>query len=165
MFSKTKPTTNDASCKSCKRPLVSVWHVMHRTMTFTIAEAAMERNSEQRDTGSPVDSDSFRPETWIVGQLTAPTWPTTQLQFKVVEDKETCPEMPGKVFHAEKMLSRNHCFHKTCSCAFDCKRPLDSTSCCDAPDGEILQALLWKELWTHGYGYGGAGTVPALYGS
>lgn len=28
------------------------------------------------------------------------------------KDKETCPRCLGKVFHAERMLSKNHSFHK-----------------------------------------------------
>ena len=92
------------------------------------------------------------------------------------------------VFHAERMLSKNnvisciyciywigkigfYCvnnfiffqsFHKTCFTCYDCKRPLDSTSCNDAPNGEIFCKLCYaKNFGPKGYGYGG-GSMPAL---
>jgi cysteine/glycine-rich protein len=67
------------------------------------------------------------------------------------------------VFHAEKMLSKHNVFHKPCFTCLDCKRPLDSTLCCDSPDGEIYcKPCYGKNFGPKGYGYGGAGTMPAL---
>ena len=79
------------------------------------------------------------------------------------EDKDTCPRCNGKVFHAERMLSKNHSYHKACFTCLECQRPLDSMTCCDAPDGEIFCKLCYgKNYGPHGYGFGGAGSVPAL---
>lgn len=76
--------------------------------------------------------------------------------------KDTCPRCGGQVFHAEKMLSKNNVFHKNCFSCFDCKRPLDSTLCNDAPNGEIFCKLCYgKNFGPKGYGYGG-GSMPAL---
>ena len=93
--------------------------------------------------------------------------PTLVFDTKAIEgdanDKETCPRCKGKVFHAEKMLSKNHCFHKTCFHCKECQRPLDSMTCCDSQDGEIFCKLCYgKNFGPHGYGFGGAGSVPAL---
>ena len=72
--------------------------------------------------------------------------------------KDTCPRCGGQVFHAEKMLSRKNVFHKPCFSCLECKRPLDSTLCCDSPDGEIYcKACYGKYFGPKGYGYGGAG--------
>jgi hypothetical protein len=54
-------------------------------------------------------------------------------------------------------------FHKPCFTCLDCKRPLDSTLCCDSPDGEIYcRPCYGKNFGPKGYGYGGSGTAPAL---
>lgn len=77
-------------------------------------------------------------------------------------DKDTCPRCGGMVFHAERMLSKNNSFHKTCFTCYDCKRPLDSTLCNDAPNDEIFCKLCYgKNFGPKGYGYGG-GSMPAL---
>jgi len=93
--------------------------------------------------------------------------PTLALDTKTIqgnkEDKETCPRCNGKVFHAEKMMSKKHCFHKKCFTCMECQRPLDSMTCCDSPEGEIFCKLCYgKNFGPHGYGFGGAGSVPAL---
>ena len=80
-----------------------------------------------------------------------------------VEDKDTCPRCSGKVFHAEKMMSKSHCYHKPCFLCLECQKPLDSVSCCDSPEGEIFCKLCYaKNFGPHGYGFGGSGSVPAL---
>ncbi len=99
--------------------------------------------------------------------------------------KDTCPRCGGQVFHAEKMLSKNNVsaqqawrrkstspsnpsfsmqvFHKQCFTCVECRRPLDSTSCCDSPDGEIYcRGCYGKIFGPKGYGYGGSGSMPAL---
>ena len=54
-------------------------------------------------------------------------------------------------------------FHKPCFNCFECSRPLDSTLCCDSPDGEIFcKACYGKIFGPKGYGYGGSGAMPAL---
>ncbi len=54
-------------------------------------------------------------------------------------------------------------FHKQCFSCFDCKRPLDSTLCCDAPNDEIFCKICYaKNFGPKGYGYGGSGSMPAL---
>ena len=53
-------------------------------------------------------------------------------------------------------------FHKKCFTCFDCKKPLDSTSCNDAPNGEIFcKSCYGKNFGPKGYGYGGS-NVPAM---
>ncbi|CAB4065063.1 Cysteine and glycine-rich protein 3,Cysteine and glycine-rich protein 2,Cysteine and glycine-rich protein 1,Muscle LIM protein Mlp84B [Lepeophtheirus salmonis] len=77
--------------------------------------------------------------------------------------KDACPRCGGQVFHAEKMLSKRNTFHKSCFSCFECRRPLDSTCCCDAPEGEIFcKQCYGKNFGPKGYGYGGTGSVPAL---
>lgn len=93
--------------------------------------------------------------------------PTLVFDTKLIkgdtEDKETCPRCGGKVFHAERMMSKKHSYHKPCFTCLECQRPLDSMTCCDSPDGEIFcKACYGKNFGPHGYGFGGAGSVPAL---
>jgi len=77
--------------------------------------------------------------------------------------KDTCPRCEGEVFHAERMLSKEHVFHKKCFTCLECNRPLDSTLCNDSPDGEIFCRLCYgKNFGPKGYGFGGTGSVPAL---
>ena len=71
---------------------------------------------------------------------------------------EGCPRCDGQVFHAEQMFSKNKKYHKKCfTCATqDCKRPLDSVNCCDAPNGEIYcRGCYGKMFGAKGYGFGG----------
>jgi len=76
------------------------------------------------------------------------------------EDKETCPRCEGKVFHAEKMLSKERSYHKPCFNCLECHKPLDSVTCCDSPSGEIFcKACYGKNFGPHGYGFG---STPAL---
>ena len=97
------------------------------------------------------------------------------------QNRDTCPRCGGIVFHAERMLSKENVstinisilsililmfgfqsFHKKCFTCFDCKRPLDSTTVCDAPNGEIFCKLCYgKNFGPKGYGFGGS-SVPAL---
>ena len=63
--------------------------------------------------------------------------------------------------HSEVSSFQLKAFHKKCFTCLDCKRPLDSTLCCDTPDGEIICKLCYgKNYGPKGYGYGGgAGTL------
>ena len=56
-----------------------------------------------------------------------------------------CPRCEGQVFHAEQMFSKGKTYHKKCfTCNTEgCKKPLDSVSACDAPDGEIYCKGMW----------------------
>jgi len=77
-------------------------------------------------------------------------------------NKDTCPRCGGIVFHAERMLSKSNSFHKKCFTCFECKKPLDSTSCNDAPNGEIFcKACYGKNFGPKGYGFAGS-NVPAM---
>jgi len=93
-----------------------------------------------------------------------PTVPVNVASIQGIDGgKDTCPRCGGQVFHAERMLSKNNVFHKVCFTCLECKRPLDSTSCCDSPDGEIFCKLCYaKNYGPKGYGFGGTGSVPAL---
>ena len=103
----------------------------------------------------------------IVSESKISDRPTLVFDTKAIKgdakDKDTCPRCKGKVFHAERMLSKKHSFHKTCFSRLECQRPLDSMTFCDAPDGEIFCKLCYgKKFGPHGYGFGGTGSVPAL---
>jgi len=52
-------------------------------------------------------------------------------------DRSSCPRCHGKVFEAEKMVTRIGCYHKNCFSCIECARKLDSMTCCEGPDCEI----------------------------
>jgi len=54
-----------------------------------------------------------------------------------VHDKLTCPRCGGKVFEAERMVTRVGSYHKPCFSCIDCNKKLDSMTCCEGPDNEI----------------------------
>ncbi|TRY73464.1 hypothetical protein TCAL_02229 [Tigriopus californicus] len=63
-------------------------------------------------------------------------------------DKQSCPRCTGKVFEAERMVTRVGSFHRNCFSCIDCNRKLDSTTCCEGPDGEIY----CKSCYSFGFG-------------
>ena len=46
-------------------------------------------------------------------------------------DKLTCPRCSGKVFEAERMVTRVGSYHKPCFSCIECSKKLDSTTCCE----------------------------------
>jgi len=52
-------------------------------------------------------------------------------------DMDTCPRCNGKVFEAEKCVTKVGSFHSNCFSCIECTRKLDSVTCCEGPDGEI----------------------------
>ena len=46
-------------------------------------------------------------------------------------DKLTCPRCSGKVFEAERMVTRVGSYHKPCFSCIECNRKLDSVTCCE----------------------------------
>merc|ERR1739846_216271 len=52
-------------------------------------------------------------------------------------DKLTCPRCNGKVFEAERMVTRIGSFHKSCFSCIECNKKLDSVTVCEGPDNEI----------------------------
>lgn len=165
MFSKNRTYHKKCfSCKSCKRPLDSVLacdgpdnDIYCRGCygkSFGAKGYGFAGGSGFLQCGDFEDNVADRPTLAIN---------TTTIKGDAEDAKETCPRCGGKVFHAEKMLSKNHVFHKTCFHCLECHRPLDSVSCCDSPDGEIFcRPCYGKNFGPHGYGYGGVGSVPAL---
>jgi len=52
-------------------------------------------------------------------------------------DRSTCPRCFGKVFEAERMVTRVGNFHRNCFSCIECNKKLDSTTCCEGPDAEV----------------------------
>jgi hypothetical protein len=52
-------------------------------------------------------------------------------------DKLTCPRCSGKVFEAERMVTRVGSYHKPCFSCIECNKKLDSVTCCEGPDNEV----------------------------
>ena len=46
-------------------------------------------------------------------------------------DKLTCPRCGGKVFEAERMVTRVGSYHKPCFSCIECNKKLDSVTCCE----------------------------------
>lgn len=66
-----------------------------------------------------------------------------------------CPRCGGAVFAAELQLAKGREWHKKCYKCKDCRRPLDSTNACDAPDKEIYCRACYGKLYgPKGFGYG-----------
>uniref|UniRef100_A0A0K2UFF9 LIM zinc-binding domain-containing protein n=1 Tax=Lepeophtheirus salmonis TaxID=72036 RepID=A0A0K2UFF9_LEPSM len=52
-------------------------------------------------------------------------------------DKNSCIRCKGKVFEAERMVTRIGSYHRNCYSCIDCSKKLDSVTCCEGPDMEI----------------------------
>merc|ERR1719384_1293044 len=52
-------------------------------------------------------------------------------------DRDACPRCYGKVFEAERMVTRIGNFHRNCFSCIECNKKLDSTTVCEGPDAEI----------------------------
>ncbi|KAI9552806.1 hypothetical protein GHT06_020686 [Daphnia sinensis] len=76
---------------------------------------------------------------------------------------EGCPRCGGYVYEAERMLAGGRSWHKKCYKCKDCRKHLDSTNCCEAPDKEIYCKLCYgKKFGPSGYGFGqGAGILQS----
>jgi hypothetical protein len=46
-------------------------------------------------------------------------------------DRGCCPRCEGKVFEAERMVTRVGSFHRNCYSCIECNKKLDSTTCCE----------------------------------
>ena len=68
-------------------------------------------------------------------------------------DKMTCPRCDGKVFEAERMVTRVGSYHKSCFSCIVCSKKLDSTTCCEGILNYnkiytyTLGALNWKYVF------------------
>ena len=52
-------------------------------------------------------------------------------------DKLTCPRCSGKVFEAERCVTRVGSYHKGCFSCIECSKKLDSTTCCEGTSIKI----------------------------
>ena len=66
-------------------------------------------------------------------------------------EKETCPKCSGKVFEAEKMITKRGLYHKKCFACFQCKHQLDYFLAIEGPDDEVY----CKVCYGKNYGPGG----------
>ncbi len=57
-----------------------------------------------------------------------------------------CPNCSGRVFEAEKMVSRRAWYHKPCFKCWTCKHILDQTNFHDGPDGNIYCGNCYKSI-------------------
>ena len=60
-------------------------------------------------------------------------------------DKLTCPRCTGKVFEAERMVTRVGSYHKPCFSCIECSKKLDSVTCCEG----MLRSLKHKHKFTY----------------
>lgn len=65
------------------------------------------------------------------------------------------------VYAAEQMISKGRSWHKRCFSCHDCRKSLDSTQLCDAPNGEIYcRSCYGRNFGPKGVGFGlGAGAL------
>ena len=66
-------------------------------------------------------------------------------------EKECCPKCNGKVFEAEKMITKRGLYHKKCFACFKCKHQLDYFLAIEGPDDEVYCKVCYKK----NYGPGG----------
>ena len=66
-------------------------------------------------------------------------------------DPSACPRCNGKVFEAEKMVSRERMFHKECFNCCACAHKLDYSNCMEGPNSEVYCKTCYvKEYFTGG---------------
>ena len=66
-------------------------------------------------------------------------------------DRESCPKCNGKVFEAEKMITKRGLYHKKCFACIKCKHQLDYFLAIEGPDDEVYCKVCYKR----NYGPGG----------
>jgi len=161
MFSRTQVYHKACfSCGNCKRPLDSV-NACDTPEKDIFCRGCYGKKYGAKGYGFAGGAGGLQTGDFEASVADRPTLVSDTKAIKGEEDdKETCPRCGGKVFHAERMLSKNHSFHKKCFTCLECMRPLDSMTCCDSPDGEIFcRACYGKNFGPHGYGFG---QTPAL---
>ena len=66
-------------------------------------------------------------------------------------ERECCPKCNGKVFEAEKMITKRGLYHKKCFACVKCKHQLDYFLAIEGPDNEVYCKVCYKKT----YGPGG----------
>ena len=64
--------------------------------------------------------------------------------------RETCSRCNGKVFEAEKMITKRGLYHKKCFACLKCKKQIDYFNCIEGPDDEIYCKVCYRKY--HGPG-------------
>ena len=64
--------------------------------------------------------------------------------------EEGCPRCGGKVFEAERFMSKKKQFHKSCFTCFSCRSPLSLSSMFETPDGEIACKVCYLQHYFTG---------------
>jgi len=65
-------------------------------------------------------------------------------------EKTSCPRCNGKVFEAEKMITKHSCYHKRCFSCKSCKCLLDYFSAAEGPDNEIYCRVCYRRAFGPG---------------
>jgi len=60
-------------------------------------------------------------------------------------EKESCPKCNGKVFEAEKMITKRGLYHKKCFACFKCKHQLDYYLAIEGPDDEVYCKVCYRK--------------------
>ena len=72
-----------------------------------------------------------------------PSTPKSMIMIDA-SDPTACPRCQGKVFEAEKMMTKNRLYHKQCFTCYQCKHSLDYSNC--MPHGRSQQRNLLQDL-------------------
>lgn len=80
------------------------------------------------------------------------------------QDGTGCRRCGYPVYAAEQRNSKHGMWHKRCFSCAECRKSLDSTNLCDAPDGEIYcRGCYGRHYGPKGVGFGiGAGTLTMV---
>jgi len=65
-------------------------------------------------------------------------------------EKESCPKCNGKVFEAEKMITKKGYYHKKCFACFKCRHQLDYFLAIEGPDDEVYCKVCYKRSFGPG---------------
>ena len=94
---------------------------------------AASRSRLRSRSGSITNLDSFEGNRIIADSMIN----TTSIKAKDGA-KDGCPKCGGRVFEAEKMMTRTRVFHRKCFSCEECSRALDSTNVAEGPGGDAV---------------------------
>ena len=121
-------------CKNCYQESFGTMSRRSRSRTMSRAQSRAASRSRRRSrSGSITNLDSIEGNRIIADSMMN----TTSIKAREGA-KDGCPRCGGRVFEAEKMMTRTRVFHRKCFSCEECSRALDSSNVAEGPGGDTV---------------------------